>query len=316
MNAMVLSGSPCGLNCCEDTPAQPALRTARPAAAALEIFMLPLCCRGGDAACPAGGSASRLHQIVQRVPQSDTNVGIGELAGDEQMRMLQALLPAVVILGAWELGALFLFDPRFIGQPSAIFRHLGEEIVKPGIWSDAAITFWEIMLGYVLGAITGGALGFWLGFRPRLARLVEPYILIFSAIPKIAIAPIIIIALGIGTQSKVAIVVSMVFFLMFYAVFSGVKQIEPDFIHQARIMGASRGAVISSIVFAVIGALIGEFIAARAGLGFYILNASGAFNINGIWVGVIFIIALVFVLATIIGIVERRVLRWLPDLGS
>src|SRR5262252_3323367 len=87
MNAMVLSGSPCGLNCCEDTPAQPALRTARPAAAALEIFMLPLCCRGGDAACPAGGSASRLHQIVQSVPQSDTNVGIGELAGDEQMRM-------------------------------------------------------------------------------------------------------------------------------------------------------------------------------------------------------------------------------------
>ena len=249
------------------------------------------------------------------------------------MRMLQALLPAVVILGAWELGALFLFDPRFIGQPSAIFRHLGEEIVKPGIWSDAAITFWEIMLGYVLGAITGGALGFWLGFRPRLARLVEPYILIFSAIPKIAIAPIIIIALGIGTQSKVAIVISMVFFLMFYAVFSGVKQIEPDFIHQARIMGASRSTVIAyivipaiapnifdglktSIVFAVIGALIGEFIAARAGLGFYILNASGAFNINGIWVGVIFIIALVFVLATIIGIVERRVLRWLPDLGS
>jgi len=249
------------------------------------------------------------------------------------MRMLQALLPAVVILGAWELGAWFLFDPRFVGQPSAIFRHLLEEIVKPGIWSDAAITFWEIMLGYVLGAIIGGALGFWLGFRPRLARIVEPYILIFSAIPKIAIAPIIIIALGIGTQSKVAIVVSMVFFLMFYAVFSGVKQIEPDFIHQARIMGASRSTVFSrivipaiapnifdglktSIIFAVIGALIGEFIAAKAGLGFYILNASGAFNINGIWVGVILIIALVFVLTTIIGIVERRVLRWLPDLGS
>ena len=249
------------------------------------------------------------------------------------MRMLAALLPAVVILGAWELGAWFLFDPRFVGQPSAIFRHLLEEIVKPGIWLDAAITFWEIMLGYVLGAITGGALGFWLGFRPRLARIVEPYILIFSAIPKIAIAPIIIIALGVGTQSKVAIVVSMVFFLMFYAVFSGVKQIEPDFIHQARIMGASRSTVIShivipaiapnifdglktSIVFAVIGALIGEFIAAKAGLGFYILNASGAFNINGIWVGVVLIIALVFALATIIGIVERRVLRWLPDLGS
>jgi NitT/TauT family transport system permease protein len=72
----------------------------------------------------------------------------------------------------------------------------------------------------------------------------------------------------------------------------------------------------TSIIFAVIGALIGEFIAAKAGLGFYILNASGAFNIEGIWVGVILIIALVFALTTIIGVVERRVLRWLPDLGS
>jgi NitT/TauT family transport system permease protein len=249
------------------------------------------------------------------------------------MRIVHALLPALVIIAAWELGARFAFDPRFVGQPSDILRYLAAEATRGEIWTDAAITFWEVMLGYVIGALSGGALGFALGFRPRLAVIVEPYILVFSAIPKIAIAPIIIIALGIGTQSKVAIVVSMVFFLMFYAVFSGVKQIEPDFIDQARIMGARRGEVIgyivipaiapnifdglkTSIVFAVIGALIGEFIAAKAGLGFYILNASGAFNINGIWVGVILIVALVFALTTIIGIAERRVLRWLPDLGS
>jgi NitT/TauT family transport system permease protein len=249
------------------------------------------------------------------------------------VRIVQALLPAIIIIGAWELGAHFAFDPRFIGQPSAIFRYLLDELARGPIWTDAAITFWEIMLGYVIGAVAGGALGFVLGFRPRLARIVEPYILIFSAIPKIAIAPIIIIALGIGIQSKVAIVISMVLFLMFYAVFSGVKQIEPDFVHQARIMGANKAEVVAyivvpaiapnifdglktSIIFAVIGALIGEFIAARAGLGFYILNASGAFNINGIWVGVILIVALVFALTTAIGFAERRVLRWLPDLGS
>jgi sulfonate transport system permease protein len=249
------------------------------------------------------------------------------------MRMVQALLPAIVIIGAWELGAWFAFDPRFIGQPSEILRYLFDEVRRGEIWADAAITFWEIMLGYVIGAAVGGVVGFALGFRPGLARIVEPYILVFSAIPKIAIAPIIIIALGIGIQSKVAIVVSMVFFLMFYAVFSGVKQIEPDFIHQARIMGANRYEVIAyivvpaiapnifdglktSIIFAVIGALIGEFIAAKAGLGYYILNASGAFNINGIWVGVILIVTLVFVLTTAIGVAERRVLRWLPDLGS
>ena len=190
------------------------------------------------------------------------------------------------------------------------------------------------MLGYVIGAIAGGALGFALGFRPRLARIVEPYILIFSAIPKIAIAPIIIIALGIGTQSKVAIVVSMVFFLMFYAVFSGVKQIEPDFIHQARIMGANRarghrlhrhsGDRAEHIrrledQHHLRGDRRAHWRVHRRQGGtwdIYILNASGAFNINGIWVGVILIVALVFVLTTAIGIAERRVLRWLPDLGS
>jgi NitT/TauT family transport system permease protein len=249
------------------------------------------------------------------------------------MRTIQAIIPAIVIIVAWELGAHFLFDPRFIGQPSEILRYLFNEAARGEIWTDAAITFWEVMLGYVIGAVTGGAIGFALGFRPRLARIVEPYVLVFSAIPKIAIAPIIIIAFGIGIQSKVAIVVSMVFFLMFYAVFSGVKQIEPDFVHQARIMGANRGEVIAyivipsiapnifdglktSIIFAVIGALIGEFIAAKAGLGFYILNASGAFNINGIWVGVILIVALVFILTTAIGMAERRVLRWLPDFDA
>jgi NitT/TauT family transport system permease protein len=249
------------------------------------------------------------------------------------MRIVQALVPAVVIISAWELGARYAFDPRFIGQPSEILRYLLHEVAGGAIWTDAAITFSEVIAGYVIGAVVGGALGFTLGFRPRLARIVEPYILIFSAIPKIAIAPIIIIALGIGIESKVAVVVSMVFFLMFYAVFSGVKQIDPDFVNQARIMGANRGEIIgyivipaiapnifdglkTSIIFAVIGALIGEFIAAKAGIGFYILNASGAFNINGIWVGVIMIVAFVFVLTTAIGMAERRTLRWLPDLDA
>jgi NitT/TauT family transport system permease protein len=247
--------------------------------------------------------------------------------------LLTRALPALVILVLWELGAIYLFEPRFIGQPSRILAYFAGEVVKPGIWRDAQITFGEILAGYAIGVATGGALGFWLGFRPRLARVVEPYLLVLSAIPKLAIAPIIIIALGIGMQSKIFIVVSMVFFLMFYAVFSAVKQIEPDFIHQAQIMNANRLEVIryvvapaispsifdgmkTSIVFAMVGALLGEFIASKAGLGFYIMNASGAFNVNGIWSGVIMIVGLIGVLTTLIGVAERRMLRWLPDHGS
>jgi sulfonate transport system permease protein len=246
------------------------------------------------------------------------------------MAMIQGLVPAVVILALWELGARFLFDPRFIGEPSAIAAYLVTELGRGPIWHDVAVTFSEILLGYAIGTVVGFAAGFALGFRHRLARLLEPYILIFSAIPKIAIAPIIIIALGIGIESKVAIVVSMVFFLMFYAVYAAVRQIEIDFIHQARLMGANRlqvvlfvvmpaiapsimGGLKTSIVYAVIGAMLGEFIASQSGLGFYVLNASGAFNVNGIWVGVVLIVSLVFALTTLIGMAERRLLRWLPN---
>lgn len=248
-------------------------------------------------------------------------------------RALQRILPALVIIGAWELAAMYLFDPRFVGRPSAILKYFLAEIQKPRIWIDTQVTFAEILIGYVIGVVTGSAAGFYLGFRPALARIVEPYLLVLSAIPKLAIAPIIIIALGIGIESKVFIVVSMVFFLMFYAVFTAVKQIEPDFIHQARIMNAGRLEVIryvvapaispslfdgmkTSIVFAMVGALLGEFIAAKAGLGLYIINAQGAFNVNGVWTGVIMICVLIAVLTALIGVVERRMLRWLPDHGS
>src|SRR4029079_7104847 len=98
------------------------------------------------------------------------------------MRIFKAVLPALVIIAAWELGALFLFDPRFIGQPSEILGYLFAEMARGEIWADAMITFWEIMLGYVIGAVAGGALGLLLGFRPKLAQIVEPYILVFSAI--------------------------------------------------------------------------------------------------------------------------------------
>ena len=247
--------------------------------------------------------------------------------------VLQRMLPALIILALWEIAAIWLFDPRFVGKPSAILVYFCSEVRKPRIWLDTQITFTEILIGYFIGILTGVAVGFWLGFRPKLARIVEPYLLVLSAIPKLAIAPIIIIALGIGIESKIFIVVSMVFFLMFYAVFSAVKQIEPDFIHQARIMNANRLEVIryvvapaispsifdgmkTSIVFAMVGALLGEFIASKAGLGFYIINASGAFNVNGIWTGVIMIVALIGILTALIGMAERKMLRWLPDHGS
>ncbi len=244
-------------------------------------------------------------------------------------RLLRPVLPAVVLLGGWELGAVYLFDASLFGQPSAIIERCIRYAGETRIWYDAWVTFSEIVAGYAIGMVVGGLLGYLVAISDGIARVVEPYVLILNAVPKVAIAPLLIVIFGIGMASKVAIVASMVFFLMFYAVFVGLRTIEADFIYQARIMGVSRLGEIrfvvlpaimpnvlvgmkSSAASAVIGAVIGEIIAAQAGLGYFILDASGAFNVNDVWVGVIYLMLLLFVMTGVIGAIERHVLRWLP----
>jgi NitT/TauT family transport system permease protein len=244
-------------------------------------------------------------------------------------RIVRPLIPGILLLVFWELGALYLFDPRFLGQPSKIIASFAEHAVGPRIWRHVWVTLSEILVGYAIGIVIGAALGYLLGVREDLARLLEPYIIILNGIPKVAIAPLLIVIFGIGMASKVAIVASLVLFLMFYGVYVGIRTIDADFIYQARIMGVNRlgeirhvvlpaimpnvlVALKTSAVYAVIGAIIGEFIAAQAGLGYFILDASGTFNVTDIWVGVVYLMILLFALTGLIGIAERRLLRWLP----
>lgn len=244
-------------------------------------------------------------------------------------RALRPVLPGIVLLLAWELGALYLFDARFLGQPSKIIVSFVDHAMHPRIWRHVWVSLSEILFGYAIGVVIGAALGYALGVRESWARLFEPYVIILNGIPKVAIAPLLIVVFGIGLASKVAIVASLVMFLMFYGVYGGIRTIDADFIYQARIMGVNRlgeirhvvlpaimpnvlVAMKTSAVYAVIGAVIGEFIAAQAGLGYFILDASGTFNVTDIWVGVAYLMIVLFALTGLIGFAERRLLRWLP----
>jgi NitT/TauT family transport system permease protein len=244
-------------------------------------------------------------------------------------RFLRPLVPAVIVLLLWELSGRYLVDLTIIGEPSKILASLVSHVLGTRIWHDTWVTFCEIVLGYMLGVLVGGVLGYIVGMSETAARMIEPYVLLLNAIPKVAIAPLFIVFFGIGLASKVAIVTSLVFFLMFYAVYVGLRTIDVDFIHQARIMGVSRFGEIRFVVLpaimpnvlvgmktsaasAVIGAVIGEIVAAQAGLGYFILDASGAFNVNDVWVGVIFLMLVLFGMTSVINLAERRLLRWLP----
>lgn len=244
-------------------------------------------------------------------------------------RAAVSVLPAVILLAVWEIGGRTVFDAVILGQPSQIFKALVEQASGTKIWYHTWVTFSEVLIGYVIGVMAGFAVGYAVGVSETLGRIVEPYVLLINAIPKVAVAPLFIVFFGIGLASKVAIIVSMVFFLMFYAVYVGLRTIDAEFIYQARIMGISRMGEIFKIVLpailpnmlvglktsaasAIIGAIIGEIVASRAGLGFYILEASGSFDVSGIWVGVIFLMLLLMMMTGMIGLAERRFLRWMP----
>jgi NitT/TauT family transport system permease protein len=188
-------------------------------------------------------------------------------------------------------------------------------------------------VGYLIGALSGVSLGFLFGRVKLLGEIFNPYISLFNGIPKVALAPVFVIWFGIGLMSKIAIIMTMVFFVVFINTFAGLRSINEEYVSITRIMGATRWQVVrevflpatlpfilvglrAGIPFSVIGAVVGEFIAATKGLGYFINYHQGTFDTNGIFVGVAILAGLVVVLDGLLSIVERRLLKWRPEVEA
>lgn len=239
------------------------------------------------------------------------------------------LLPLTLLLALWQLGAGALFDEFYVSKPSIIVVRLYRALASGAIWPDIRVTVTEVILGYVIGAALGVFLGYFLALREGILNVFEPYLVTLQGIPKTAIAPLFIIWLGIGIWSKVAVSTSMVFFLVFYNTLLGMRMVNEEFVNLARIMGASetdvtRRVILPSIFpyvltglrtglpYSIIGVIVGEFIAARAGIGAYILRATAQFDPAGTFVGVILLLALVLIGNSLVGRAESRLLKWRP----
>jgi NitT/TauT family transport system permease protein len=239
-----------------------------------------------------------------------------------------------VLLGGWELATeTGLIDPFFFGQPSGIAAQLGRWLsngtASGPLWEQVAVTLEETILGFAVGVVLGVFLGVLLGVNRTLAEVFGPYIRVANSIPRIVLAPIFIIWLGLGIESKVATAVVLVFFVVFFNAFQGVREVPRDLISNARILGASQRQLVSNVVlpsaltwitaslhtsfgFAIVGAVVGEFVGATKGLGELIAVAKGAFNPNGVFAAM-FILAVVALTAEILmTALERRLLKWRP----
>jgi len=227
----------------------------------------------------------------------------------------------------WQIASGRWIEPFLISSPSRIFRSLIAGFQSGDLFQHTWVTFMEIAIGFPLGAITGIALGYWFGRSRSLAEIFEPIIIALNGIPRTALAPLFIVWLGIGIWSKVGVVFLLTFFLNFFNTYTGMRQMDQEYVDLARLMRV-RGwkltfrvilpaispyvftGIRTSIPFSVIGAIVGEFIAATEGVGYFIRLSAGIFRTADVFVGIIILMFMVIIMDKVAGLVERRVLRW------
>ncbi|MEO8882680.1 MAG: ABC transporter permease [Devosia sp.] len=245
---------------------------------------------------------------------------------------------AVIGLGAWQLGTMLGFiDPFFFGSPLGIVLRLADWFMNGtaygSFWLQIWITLEEALLGFVVGVVSGVVVGVLLGEVPFLADVVGPYIKIVNALPRIVLGSIFVMWLGLGLPSKVLLAAVLVFFVVFFNAFQGVRSVDRNFVSNARILGASRWQVVQHVVFpsamtwiiaslhvalgfSIIGAIVGEFLGAQNGLGLVIATAQNTFDANGVFGAMLVIGFLALGAEGIMSLIEKRLLAWKPQSAS
>jgi NitT/TauT family transport system permease protein len=245
------------------------------------------------------------------------------------------LLVAVVCILVWHLlttipvGGKPLFPPFFFSTPLDVAARIIKWFSEGTIWRHLWITLVEAMLAFVLGSIGGILIGFWFARQQRVAAVFDPYVKAANALPRIVLAPIFTLWFGLGIWSKVALGVTLVFFIVFFNVYQGIKEVSPTVLANARMLGMSERQLMRhvywpsalswmfsslhiSVGFAVVGAVVGEYLGSAAGLGYLILQAEMTFDIAGVFAGMFVLAAFVLFIDFMVTLVERRLLVWRP----
>lgn len=243
---------------------------------------------------------------------------------------------AVVALVIWHLfTATHLFgNPAnakfFFATPIDVGERIVEWFVSGSIWYHLYITLAESTLAFAIGSLGGVAIGFWFARKPLLAMVFDPYVKAANALPRVVLAPIFALWLGLGIWSKVALGVTLVFFIVFFNVYQGVKEVNQTVLSNARMLGMTERQLLrhvylpsalswmfsslhTAVGFAVVGAVVGEYLGSSAGLGYLIQQAEGVFDVTGVFAGMFVLMAFVLVIDALVTLVEERLLVWRPQ---
>jgi NitT/TauT family transport system permease protein len=288
--------------------------------------------RPEHAARGAGAPAFSRQALPERFEREGTSM--------TRLRGLQLALLAAVFL-FWHLMTTpglvppFMFENDrqaafFFGEPLKIFARIWAWFVTAAdIYKHLAVTLAETLLAFGIGAASGLVAGLWLALSPTASAILEPYIKALNSMPRIILAPIFAVWFGLGIASKVALGVTLVFFIVFFNVYQGVKEVSPVVLANARMLGASRRQLLAhvylpsatswvfsslhtSVGLAFVGAVVGEYLGSSQGVGYLILQAEGAFDINTVMAGILVLTAFALVLDALVGRIERRLMKWQP----
>jgi NitT/TauT family transport system permease protein len=255
-----------------------------------------------------------------------------------QLTLLQIGV-GIALLGIWHIVTNYpvLGDVKtarfFFSTPLDVTERIWKLFASGSIWKHLWITLSETMLAFVIGSGAGIVIGFWFARQPLVAAVFDPYVKMANALPRVVLAPIFMLWFGLGIWSKVALGFTLVFFIVFFNVYQGVKEVSPVVLANARMLGMNERQLLrhvywpsalswmfsslhTSVGFALVGAVVGEYLGSAAGLGYLIHEAEGTFDVTGVFAGMVILSAFVILIDYCVTLVEGRLLSWRPPVAG
>lgn len=239
----------------------------------------------------------------------------------------------IVLLAIWEFGSGYdgaFIDQYTLSKPSAIWESLQGFAERGVLWSNILVTFRVALTGFAIGATAGFLLGLILGVARNLASVLSPFVGALYSIPRLALVPLFLMWFGIGDGSKIALVASIVFFLVFYATFAGVKEVDQEIVDRMRLMRAGPVSIGRKVILpsatsfiveglsvsgpmALVAAVTSEMFSSNSGMGYLLVRSAGQFDTAGVFASIVVLAIMGSLLMGVIRLAESRLLRWKPD---
>ncbi len=263
--------------------------------------------------------------------------------GARSLRAYQVLV-LVLVFGGWYvltsptlLPPIYFDDANkaafFFGEPQKVLGRIWTWFASGEIYRHLWVTLIETFLAFAIGTALGIGIGIWLALAPLASSIFDPYIKGLNAMPRVILAPIFFVWFGLGIASKVALGVTLVFFIVFFNVYQGVREVSPVVLANARMLGASPRQLLryvylpsamswvfaslhNSVGLAFVGAVVGEYLGSAEGVGYLIHQAEGVFDINTVFAGILLLTGFALVLDWIVGALEKRLMVWQPRSGE